>query len=187
MSRNILGILVGLVLALSASVANAVLIDIKLEKLVNGEDADQPPGPEVQVGDTVVFTYKVTNTGDVDLTITSLFDDNGTPPLPPGTGDDDFEPQPILVDVQGTFYNIGDINIDNFLTPAEIWQFTSSAVVMEAGLQTNVAKVVAEDADGSMVMDDDTASYVGVPEPTILALLSLGLAGLGFTRRRMKA
>lgn len=39
-------------------------------------------------------------------------------------------------------------------------------------------------------MDPVSFTYyptVGIPEPTTLALLSLGLVGLGFTRRRMKA
>ena len=72
-----------------------------------GEDADDPTGPIAQLGDKVTWTYKVTNTGNVPLTITSLFDDNETPPLPPGTGDDDFEPAPVLKD---NGFNFGDDN-----------------------------------------------------------------------------
>ncbi len=47
---------------------------IDIEKSVNGEDADNPPGPTVQVGDTVTFGYVVTNTGDVPLTGVSVVD-----------------------------------------------------------------------------------------------------------------
>jgi streptogramin lyase len=53
--------------------------DIELEKRTNGEDADDPPGPAIQVGETVTWTYVVTNTGDVDLTGVRVVDDNGTP------------------------------------------------------------------------------------------------------------
>ncbi|MFW2333091.1 hypothetical protein, partial [Ilumatobacter sp.] len=40
---------------------------IDIEKFVNGVDADDPTGPVVAVGDTVTFTYVVTNTGEVPL------------------------------------------------------------------------------------------------------------------------
>ena len=40
---------------------------IDIEKTVNGIDADNPPGPEFQVGDKVTIEYVVTNTGDVKL------------------------------------------------------------------------------------------------------------------------
>jgi protocatechuate 3,4-dioxygenase beta subunit len=41
---------------------------VDLEKLVNTQDADSPPGPEVVVGSTVTFDFVVTNTGIVELT-----------------------------------------------------------------------------------------------------------------------
>jgi hypothetical protein len=40
---------------------------IDIEKATNGEDADDPTGPQIPVGDPVTWTYVVTNTGDVAL------------------------------------------------------------------------------------------------------------------------
>ncbi len=40
---------------------------IDIEKFVNGLDADDPTGPEIQIGETATFTYEVTNTGGIAL------------------------------------------------------------------------------------------------------------------------
>ncbi|MGH1490145.1 MAG: DUF7507 domain-containing protein [Acidimicrobiales bacterium] len=41
--------------------------EIDIEKFINGDDADTPPGPTLRDGETATFTYVVTNTGDVPL------------------------------------------------------------------------------------------------------------------------
>ena len=54
-----------------------VLPGIDVEKSTNGADADNVPGPLVPVGDPVVWTYVVTNTGDDPLTDVVVTDDQG--------------------------------------------------------------------------------------------------------------
>lgn len=48
---------------------------LDIEKATNGEDADDPEGPKIVVGEDVVWTYKVTNTGNVNLDNISVIDD----------------------------------------------------------------------------------------------------------------
>ena len=50
---------------------------IDVEKLVNGKDADLPPGPSIDLGQPVAWTYMVTNTGAVALSQVSVTDDRG--------------------------------------------------------------------------------------------------------------
>ncbi len=49
--------------------------DIKIEKATNGVDADDAPGVYLFIGDEVVWTYVVTNTGNVPLTNVVVKDD----------------------------------------------------------------------------------------------------------------
>jgi hypothetical protein len=48
---------------------------IDLEKATNGHDADTGPGPQLEVGDPVTWTYVVTNTGEDALANVSVTDD----------------------------------------------------------------------------------------------------------------
>ena len=50
---------------------------IHLEKATNGHDADVAPGPTLTVGDSVVWSYQVTNVGTVGLVGVALTDDQG--------------------------------------------------------------------------------------------------------------
>ncbi|WP_167546894.1 DUF7467 domain-containing protein [Stieleria maiorica] len=137
-----------------------------------GFDADEPSGPVAQLGDKVTWTYVVTNPGGVPLTINSVFDDNETDNEIPGLGDDDFEPAPVLT--SGGF-NFGDVNENGLLDPGEEWYFQAMEIVAETGQHKNTAKVRAEDASGTMVMDSDMSNhivnplvfekYVSVPTP----------------------
>ena len=50
---------------------------IELRKSTNGSDANGAPGPEVKVGDPVLWEYRVTNTGTLNLTTVLVTDDRG--------------------------------------------------------------------------------------------------------------
>ncbi len=126
---------------------------IHIEKLTNNQDADLPMGPVIPVGQMAMFTYEVTNTGNVALANVVVTDDNGTP----GNLVDDFNPTPTL---NGAF-NVGDTNMDNLLDLAEIWLYAASRVVT-AGQYTNIADVTGTDpATQQMVVDDDPSNHFG--------------------------
>ncbi len=54
---------------------NGALAGLRIEKLTNCIDADVAPGPRIEVGEPVTWTYVVTNTGTVDLIVVEVTDD----------------------------------------------------------------------------------------------------------------
>ncbi|MCL4206074.1 MAG: hypothetical protein KJ000_26625, partial [Pirellulaceae bacterium] len=120
---------------------------IDIEKATNGEDADAPTGPLVAEGDTVAWSYLVTNPGNVPLSNVTVIDDNGTPADPL----DDFSP---------TFVN-GDTNNDGLLDPGETWLYEATGTAL-AGQYGNVATVTGTDPIGQTPSDDDPSHYFGV-------------------------
>lgn len=128
-----------------------------------GEDADTPTGPIAEVGDTIVWTYIVTNPGDTQIADVSVVDDAGTP----GDTGDDFSPDPVL---DGGF-NVGDTDADGRLDPGEEWVYTATGVA-EAGQYGNLSTVVGTPVDdggstvGPDVTDEDPSHYF-VPAPPV--------------------
>ncbi|MGR8920137.1 MAG: DUF7467 domain-containing protein, partial [Gammaproteobacteria bacterium] len=115
-----------------------------------GEDADDAPGIEVLAGDSVEFTYIVTNPGTTALADVVLTDDR-------------------LTDVM---FEGGDTNGDGLLDTDETWIYSASETAAD-GLVTNTGTVAATavgvvDADGNPieVSDADDANYTGVDELT---------------------
>jgi hypothetical protein len=50
---------------------------IGIEKLINGQEADDPPYPVLHVGDPILWTFVVTNTGDKVLSNVTVTDSQG--------------------------------------------------------------------------------------------------------------
>ena len=119
---------------------------IDIEKATNGQDADTPTGPEINVGETATFTYVVKNTGNVDLEDVVVTDDNGTPEEP----SDDFNP---------TFVG-GDTNNDGILQTDETWTYEASREVTEGQYTNN--SLVTGIGDGNPVTDEDPSNHIGV-------------------------
>ncbi|WP_168215728.1 SdrD B-like domain-containing protein [Roseimaritima ulvae] len=126
-----------------------------------GVDADSGPGPAAQIGDQVVFTYFVTNPGDVELYPVVVIDDNATT----NTGDD-FQPDAVEEnDGNGNFFNVGDDDQDGRLDPGETWLYQEAITVTMSGQFTNIGSVSGTPVDqngnpvGPDVSDDDPANY----------------------------
>jgi hypothetical protein len=54
-----------------------VLAALSIEKWTNGQDADQAPGPYVEVGEAISWTYIVTTSVNISLTDVTVIDDHG--------------------------------------------------------------------------------------------------------------
>ena len=114
-----------------------VLPEIDIEKSTNGEDADTGTGPFVAVGGDVIWTYTVTNTGNVDLFDIVVTDDQGLIP---------------------SLTNAGDS--DDVLNVGETWVFTAAGLA-EEGQYANLATVTAIDILQQPVSDEDPSHYFG--------------------------
>jgi hypothetical protein len=106
---------------------------VRIEKSTNGYDADDAPGPTIEVGRPVTWEYVVTNTGTVPLTGIVVTDDRG-----------------VAVNCGG----------QTSLDPAQSMTCTGSGVAA-AGQYRNVGTVRADWTGGS-VEDSDASHYHGV-------------------------
>lgn len=103
------------------------------------------------IGDALTFTYKVTNTGTVDLTGLNIVDDNA--------GGTQFTPDSLLVAFNGGSYNYGDLNRNGEFDAGENWYFQHSqtATGSVGEIYQSSATVDAYGA-GVHIMDSDSAT-----------------------------
>ena len=96
---------------------------IDIEKATNGEDADDPTGPEIPVGDPVTWTYVVTNTGDTPLTEVKVVDFVPTVGSPDATD----------IDCPKTELAVGEVMTCELTGVAEEGQYANEAKVTAVG------------------------------------------------------
>jgi uncharacterized repeat protein (TIGR01451 family) len=106
-----------------------------------------PSATSVDPGTTVVYTYKVTNPGDVPLSAVVVSDDKCSP----------------------VTFVTGDVNADKLLQVGETWTFTCSQVQTGAAdTLTNVGTARGTDVLGKVVSSNDTVT-ISVVAPLVLA------------------
>lgn len=111
--------------------------DVDIEKATNGHDADTPPGPQIAVGDAVLWTYVVINTGDEALVGVTVQDDKLGAVSCPKTSLQQGETMTCTANGTATLGAYGN-------------------------LATVVATVVTEAFPGATVSDEDPSHYFGV-------------------------
>lgn len=122
---------------------------IDIEKSTTGEDADDPLGPFVTGGDTLTWTYRVTNTGNVTLT------------------------NIVVTDSEGVSVDCGDgTNVIPTLAPSTSVTCTAiGAAQIGQRMSTGAASTTFTKASSTMVKvaDSDNSYYYGLQpgEPSI--------------------
>lgn len=119
---------------------------VAIESLVNGQEADSVPGPTLAAGGNTLFSYVLTNTGNIALGNVVVTDANGTP----GNTADDFNPA----------LSSGDTNSNNLLDLGETWTLTATRIVV-AGQFSGAGSVTATDSVNQSVNGSEPANYFG--------------------------
>jgi hypothetical protein len=119
--------------------ANAKIIvigrpSIDIEKFTNGEDADDPTGPQIPCGDLVNWTYNITNNGLVSLNNIYLFDDQ---------------------------LHTSPIFIVKSLRPGQSYLHYETGISIQ-GQYNNTAYVNGTSDNGTIVYDNDPSHYIGI-------------------------
>jgi hypothetical protein len=110
---------------------------IDIEKSTNGFDADLGTGPYIEVGEPVIWTYEITNTGNISLTGIVVTDDQGVAVSCPNTS----------------------------LAPDTAMTCTASGTAVE-GQYTNLGSVTGNPPTGfGQVSDSDFSHYFGTTSP----------------------
>jgi uncharacterized repeat protein (TIGR01451 family) len=116
---------------------------IDIETYTNDIDADNPTGPVLTVGDSVTWTYWVTNDGNIPLTNVTVTDNQLSPNL---------------------ICTIANIAVD------DVVQCTASGSAT-AGQYANVGTATGYDSNNNSVSDTDPSHYFGeegtTPQPAI--------------------
>ena len=109
---------------------------IRIKKYTNGQDADTAPGPQINVGDPVLWEYVVTNTGQTALSNVRVTDNRG-----------------VVVSCPKSSLAIG-----------EQMRCTGNGTAT-AGQYENIGTVTGNPPSGSAVTSSDPSHYYGVTPP----------------------
>uniref|UniRef100_A0A0G4FKI5 EGF-like domain-containing protein n=1 Tax=Chromera velia CCMP2878 TaxID=1169474 RepID=A0A0G4FKI5_9ALVE len=111
---------------------------IDIEKFTNGLDNDNlENGLELEAGFSLVWSYEVTNTGDVPFDVSDIV---------------------VTDDQEGIITNISDQgNGDNTLDPGETWIYEKDGIAVSSGCYFNIATVMVS---GTEVSDEDSSGYI---------------------------
>jgi len=145
---------------------------IDIEKYINGKDADNPSGVLLAVGDEIIWTFVVENTGNLPLENIVVDDDKlGVIPV--------------------SSIISKSINNDDILDPGEVWTYELNDSVEECIPQHKNIATASGEFQSSVVTDDDAAHYYCQPVVPVLSpfgililIAALGLVGTFYTGRR---
>ena len=125
----------------SSDDASVELCDDPAIKIVKDAESSDPECTDA--GDTITYTYTVTNEGNVSLDNVVVVDDAATP----GDDTDDFSPT----------YVSGDTDADGELDVGETWTYTAQYVVTQADVDANSPIVNTATANAVSVASGDAA------------------------------